>query len=82
MMILILITYGYGLHQSKDTMFHFLANVPLLIKTTIFFITALAIIIEGKYGVLKKINPNPLAKSQYDCLDHTELHIPSWCIFS
>lgn len=35
MMILILITYGYGLHQSKDTMFHFLANVPLLIKTTI-----------------------------------------------
>lgn len=60
MMILILITYGYGLHQSKDTMFHFLANVPLLIKTTIFFITALAIIIEGKYGVLKKINPIPI----------------------
>lgn len=60
MMTLILITYGYSLYHSKDAIIQSLEQVPLLTKTVIFSLTALIILLEGKYGELKQITSFPV----------------------
>lgn len=60
MMTLILITCGYSLYHSKDTVLQSLEQVPLLIKTVISSLMALLIFIEWKYGGLKQIISFPI----------------------
>lgn len=77
MMSLILLTYGYGIYQFKDAIFQSLEQAPLFLKITIFSITILVIIIEGKYGWLKRIQSIPIRFLSLSTIILTVLNITS-----
>ena len=55
MMLLILATYAYGIYHSKTSILLSLEQVPLISKIIISIITAFVLIIETRYGEIRRI---------------------------
>lgn len=55
MMLLILATYAYGIYHSKTSILLSLEQVPLISKIIISIITVFVLIIETRYGEIRRI---------------------------